>query len=67
MIHSNVKMKNGNCSEDLGTKNYCKDTTLVSIVITIKAFGSQDTRDYGIRSKIATLEVINRTSQNFKE
>ena len=45
-------MKNGDCSldcsGDLGTENYCKDTTLVSIVIAIKAFGSLDTRDYGI-------------------
>ena len=45
----NVKMKNGDCSGDLGTKNYCKDTTLVSIVITIKAFGSLDTQDQAIR------------------
>ena len=45
----NVKMKNGNCSGDLGTENYYKDTILVSIVIAIQAFGSLDTRDYGIR------------------
>ena len=41
-------MKNGNCSTDLGTENYCKGTTLVSIVIAIQAFGSLDTQDYGI-------------------
>ena len=44
----NVKMKNGDCSRDLGTENYCKDTILVSIVIAIKAFGSLDTQDQGI-------------------
>ena len=32
----NVKMKNGDYSGDLGTESYCKDTTLVSIVIAIK-------------------------------
>ena len=44
----NVKMKNGDCSGNLGTENYCKDTTLVSIVIAIKTFGSLDTRNYRI-------------------
>ena len=67
MIRNNIKMKNGDCSGDLGTENYCKDTTLVSIATAIKTFGSLDTRDYGICSKIAMLEVINRTSRNLKE
>ena len=29
MIRNKVKIKNGGCSGDLGTDNYCKDTTLV--------------------------------------
>ena len=41
-------MKNGDYSGDLGTENYCKDTTLVSIVIAIKVFGTLDTQDYGL-------------------
>ena len=44
----NVKMKNGDYSGDLGTENYCKDATLVSIVIAIKVFGNLDTQDYGL-------------------
>ena len=67
MIRNNIKMKNGNCSGDLGTENYSKDTTLASIVIAIKAAGSQDTQDYGIRSEIYMLEVINTTSRNLRE
>ena len=55
----NIKMKNGDYSGDLGTENYCKDATLVSIVIAIKIFGSLDTQDYGLASAytcIAKLE-----------
>ena len=44
----NVKMKNGDYSGDLGAENYCKDATIVSIVIAIKVFGSLDTQDYGL-------------------
>ena len=45
MICNDVKIKNGDCSGHLGMDNYCKDTTLVFIVIATEAFASLDTLD----------------------